>query len=454
MKKFIYILISFLIVNYTFANFTETIYSADSLKLGNSVAKDYSCDVVFTNPAILKDVKAPEILMAYSALYPNLTDNTKFVNNTAAVVQNLFNIGVGVGFNQFGIADWYLRNKFIFSSGFNFGRFLSNLNLGLKVNYEQETFNLDDYMKQNPTFIRTNKNSYLYLSFGGIYKTGEYNKIGFTFENINILKNGFSEDINPVAVNFSYKYQYKKLTVYPSLNIEFEKQIDYIATTAFEYNFLFFKNSLKFSPSFVTSYGTRGYDKFIFGFDIQTKQIKLSYGIFFSISNKVNTGLNQCVSLSYKFLPQLLEEEKISKVEYEKLLKEKQQLEDELQQIKTTKQLEQPTQTQKETPPAEVQPQPVSTEELLLKKIQELERKLKEVKPVEEKPIVQPTTKPQETKPQETKKKYHTVVAGDTLPKIAEKYYGDSSQWRKIYDANRDKIIRGQLIPGSVLEIP
>jgi 5'-nucleotidase/UDP-sugar diphosphatase len=95
----------------------------------------------------------------------------------------------------------------------------------------------------------------------------------------------------------------------------------------------------------------------------------------------------------------------------------------------------------------------------LLKKLQELEQKLKEVetKKVEEKPkqpsVVSPptTTTPTVTKPV---KRYHTVVVGDTLPKLAEKYYGDASQWRKIYEANKDKIIRGQLTPGSVLEIP
>ncbi|MCC7105192.1 MAG: LysM peptidoglycan-binding domain-containing protein, partial [Chloroflexi bacterium] len=34
----------------------------------------------------------------------------------------------------------------------------------------------------------------------------------------------------------------------------------------------------------------------------------------------------------------------------------------------------------------------------------------------------------------------YTVEAGDTLGSIAQKMYGDSSQWRKIYDANRSAI--------------
>jgi len=32
------------------------------------------------------------------------------------------------------------------------------------------------------------------------------------------------------------------------------------------------------------------------------------------------------------------------------------------------------------------------------------------------------------------------VADGDTLASIANKFYGDESQWRKIYDANRQAI--------------
>ena len=32
------------------------------------------------------------------------------------------------------------------------------------------------------------------------------------------------------------------------------------------------------------------------------------------------------------------------------------------------------------------------------------------------------------------------VAAGDTLPSISQKVYGDANQWRRIYDANKDAI--------------
>jgi nucleoid-associated protein YgaU len=49
----------------------------------------------------------------------------------------------------------------------------------------------------------------------------------------------------------------------------------------------------------------------------------------------------------------------------------------------------------------------------------------------------------------------YTVVAGDSLSKIAKKLYGDGKKWRKIYEVNRDVIKNPDLIqPGWVLKIP
>ena len=49
----------------------------------------------------------------------------------------------------------------------------------------------------------------------------------------------------------------------------------------------------------------------------------------------------------------------------------------------------------------------------------------------------------------------YTVVAGDSLSKIAQRELGDASRWRAIYDANRDTIKDPDLIhPGQVLKMP
>jgi nucleoid-associated protein YgaU len=49
----------------------------------------------------------------------------------------------------------------------------------------------------------------------------------------------------------------------------------------------------------------------------------------------------------------------------------------------------------------------------------------------------------------------YTVVAGDSLSKIAKRYYGDANKWQRIHEANRDQISNPDLIkPGQRLKIP
>jgi len=57
------------------------------------------------------------------------------------------------------------------------------------------------------------------------------------------------------------------------------------------------------------------------------------------------------------------------------------------------------------------------------------------------------------TAPEQTEKvEYYTIVSGDTLSGIAKKYYGNASEYSKIFEANRevikdpDKIFVGQKI--------
>jgi nucleoid-associated protein YgaU len=47
------------------------------------------------------------------------------------------------------------------------------------------------------------------------------------------------------------------------------------------------------------------------------------------------------------------------------------------------------------------------------------------------------------------------VVPGDTLSKIARKFYGQANNWNKIFQANKDQIKNPDMIrPGQVFKIP
>jgi nucleoid-associated protein YgaU len=49
----------------------------------------------------------------------------------------------------------------------------------------------------------------------------------------------------------------------------------------------------------------------------------------------------------------------------------------------------------------------------------------------------------------------YVVQKGDSLSKIAKQFYGNTSDWRRIYDANRDRIKDpDEIQPGWKLTIP
>ncbi len=65
--------------------------------------------------------------------------------------------------------------------------------------------------------------------------------------------------------------------------------------------------------------------------------------------------------------------------------------------------------------------------------------------------LEQTTSKPDKGAPGRA----HRVQKGDTLYQLARTYYGDESQWKKIYNANKDVFGgREELEPGDILIIP
>ncbi|HET9486555.1 MAG TPA: LysM peptidoglycan-binding domain-containing protein [Chryseosolibacter sp.] len=57
-------------------------------------------------------------------------------------------------------------------------------------------------------------------------------------------------------------------------------------------------------------------------------------------------------------------------------------------------------------------------------------------------------------KPVTTARDY-TIKSGDSLSKIAKQFYGNAGDWKKIYEANKEKIKDPNLIhPGQKIIIP
>ncbi len=65
------------------------------------------------------------------------------------------------------------------------------------------------------------------------------------------------------------------------------------------------------------------------------------------------------------------------------------------------------------------------------------------------------TARPAEAEAAPASATTYTVEAGDSLWKISEKFYGDGSQWRRIYEANKAEIKDPDVIhPGQTFTIP
>jgi nucleoid-associated protein YgaU len=76
-------------------------------------------------------------------------------------------------------------------------------------------------------------------------------------------------------------------------------------------------------------------------------------------------------------------------------------------------------------------------------------------KPVERKPAEpQRPIQPQQPAGTTTSREY-VVKSGDSLSKIAKQFYGNASDWQKIFNANKDQIKDPNLIhPGQKIKIP
>ena len=105
------------------------------------------------------------------------------------------------------------------------------------------------------------------------------------------------------------------------------------------------------------------------------------------------------------------------------------------------------------TPPA-AEPPPVTTDDSPIT-YAPVEEPAAEPPPAVQRPSTPGTTRAVPTKPTAPSGRRHTVVKGDTLFSLAQKYYGNRSKWRAILEANRDVLpSQDSLRLGMDLKIP
>lgn len=73
----------------------------------------------------------------------------------------------------------------------------------------------------------------------------------------------------------------------------------------------------------------------------------------------------------------------------------------------------------------------------------------------QEEPVAAPAKKKSTSQTAAKKQQGYTVQKGDSLSKISQKFYGSTKYWKRIVEANKDKLGHSQTLrPGMVLTIP
>ena len=72
-----------------------------------------------------------------------------------------------------------------------------------------------------------------------------------------------------------------------------------------------------------------------------------------------------------------------------------------------------------------------------------------------EEPVQRPIQAEKPSAPSHAATRDYTIKSGDSLSKIAKRFYGDAGDWQRIYQANKDQIKDPDLIhPGQKIIIP
>jgi LysM repeat protein len=410
----------------------------------------YSDDVygIYYNPGGLSWVKYPEVSIDYANLWYGLTDNSSLGDGFFGYVRpsKSQKSAVGLAWHNFSLMGYYTENNLIMSYS---NRFTDNFGLGISVKPFYQTYNMDSYTDLDPVFNYGSKTSgtAFGLDLGLLWNFSPDYFLGFSMLNMNLFESisniGFSEiQILPSTINLglAYRRYYLQDNLFNAgLDLEYSES-DIKLHAGMERWFSKKKYALRGGIGF----GARQYYSVSLGLGLRFKLADVDYAFSLPAGSINGTFGTHRISFKYRFTPLDVAMRPVSMEEYEK---EREDLQSKILELQIKL---------RDAKTAAPQDRTQEVEELN-KQIYELKNELqgakKELGEQKRRPVEQPAA-PREEAPKKPAVTRHTVQAGESLPSIAQKYYGDTSQWKKIYDANKDKIERGQVTPGQVLVIP
>ncbi len=407
--------------------------------------QDASC--MFNNPALTGCLEKFNLFTSYGLLMPNVLSERLYTVSIAASScygKTFF----GVGTEQFVVEDIYSNNIYLANLGI---KILNNkMFIGSNFKYLVDNYFYDDYYKED--LLAQQGSSLFNLDFGIVCNFVKNFYTGVSVQNL--LNSEIGNQVKyrlPQKWLFSLGYLYGITIV--NCGVYLEQQ--YIENRILQNVAVKFGISQELFYSKLLScdviLDVEKSDKFTkFDIAVQTRLISnkiwLKYLWSYPVVNVKNFVGNHYVMFVYtpaKVVKKKLIYHEPEIVEKVVVVKEKKK--------KVEEKVPKPEyKVEISTIPSQVKPEEQKVEEKVV-----ISTTVKEqvVTPKEEKPKPSPIIE----------KEYivvykfplaHKVKEGETLVSIAKKYYNDERLWKKIYEANKDKIIKGVPIVGEILVIP
>ncbi|OGF46821.1 MAG: hypothetical protein A2452_03895 [Candidatus Firestonebacteria bacterium RIFOXYC2_FULL_39_67] len=358
---------------------------------------------VFYNPAGLAPMKNIEVTLGYGKRFMGLTDGSDIGNSSLAVAVGADKLGgFGIAWQNAGLAGSYQENLLIFSCG---QQFIENFYLGASLKYYSTEYLSDAYTVIDPLFT---SNGYTKKSFGGdvgalaVIATLPL-KIGLTISNI--LQPDFGlgiPDKPPLGIKMGLAYSVD------DMNFELDGKLENSkGTISIGGEGWLLQKRLVIRSGFQIY--DRGLKQITLGIGYRENQFDFNYSFSYPLSGFSGTAGTHQTSISFRF---------------ENPLKSK-----------IVSQLsENGTKVLIPVPEVKTSAQTENISTLVI--------------------TSSSNSAEENRKLLHEKEESYTVQTGDTLKSLAIKFYNDPKLWTLIYEANKDNIKVGTLVPGTVLLIP
>ncbi|MFH2070613.1 MAG: type IX secretion system membrane protein PorP/SprF [Elusimicrobiota bacterium] len=436
----------------------------------------------YYNPAGLGFMKNAQLSAEYSKLYQGLDDGSDLSNGYFIFGLPLGrnkNIVPAVSYHRFSLTDLYSEETIGFSAGVGLSRAFA-IGAGLKSYALKYSVAGNRYYETDPLFARGSTASAYDIDAGICILP--FKELSFGLGVNNLLQNSYGlSEVDRVKLVRQDRAGVTYLEEGMSVSMDFVRDVSVLGRESektmtrekSQINFGIEKDIYMFALRTGIVWGIdRDYRKITAGLGIKIFPVEIDYAWVFPLSGIEDTSGTHSLSFVVKFAKMGEKEEKltlevqpardtgvserlpdITTVQKDLIISTSPAASREVVQMKV--EISTPAAVSPSVSPVIVAstaaPVTEPVEEVLSPPIAPA------VTPtVEVAPVLPPKPKPPAriTVPAGPRPGTHKVVSGDTLMSLAEKYYRDKSKWVKIYEANRDKIDKGILIPGSVLVLP